>query len=72
MFSMSFAPDIAAAAAAANRAQVQMALAAKMAKMNAASDQSVVQLIEAANANLQQVTKAALPSGHGGSVDISV
>ena len=58
---MSFAPNIAAAA-----------VAAKMAKMNAANDHSVVQLIEAANANLQQSAKAATPPGLGTSVDISV
>lgn len=69
---MSSVANIALAAAAANQAQVQMALAAKLAKMNASSEQSVVQLIEAANANLQQVTKAALPSGLGASLDISV
>ena len=69
---MSSITNIAAAAAAANQAQVQMALAAKLARMNASSEQSVVQLIEAANANLQQVTKASLPSGLGTSIDISV
>lgn len=49
-----------------------MALAAKLAKQNASNEQSVVQLIEAANANLQKVSKAALPSGLGASLDISV
>jgi len=69
---MSFAANIAGAAVAAKQAQVQMALAAKMAKMNAGNEQSVVQLIESASANLQQAAKAAAPLGLGTSVDISV
>ncbi len=68
---MSSTTTIAAAAVAANQAQLQMAVAAKMAKMNAESAQSVVALIEAANANMQEVTKAALPPGVGTSLDIS-
>ncbi len=66
---MSSAVNIAAAAA--NQAQLQMALAAKFAKMNAQSAQSVVQLIESANANLQQVVKSATGPGVGASLDIS-
>ena len=52
---MSSAVSIAAAMLAANQARVQMALAAKFAKMNAGTAQSVVQLIEAANTNLQKI-----------------
>lgn len=68
---MSSVANIAAAAAAARQGQVQMALAAKLAKMNAGNQQSVVQLLEAADANMQQVAKAALPPGLGTSLDIS-
>lgn len=69
---MSSVANIALAAVAAKQAQTQMALAAKLAKMNAGNQRSVVQLIEAANANLQQVAKSALPDGVGASIDISV
>lgn len=69
---MSSVANIAAAAVAAKQAQVQMAVAAKLAKMNAANEQSVVQLLDAANANLQQAAKAPLPPGLGTSLDISV
>jgi hypothetical protein len=69
---MSSVVNIATAAAASSRAQVQMAVAAKFVKMNADSAQSVVQLIEAANANLQQVVNSATGPGVGESVDISV
>ncbi len=68
---MSSVVNIAAAAVAANQAQLQMALAAKFAKMNAQSAQSVVQLIESANANMQQVVKSAPAPGVGASLDIS-
>ncbi|MGD9867774.1 MAG: hypothetical protein AB7U38_07235 [Hyphomicrobiales bacterium] len=62
---------MAAAAVAANHAQVQLALAAKLAKSNAASERSVVGLIEAANQNMQTMVKSALAPGVGGTVDIS-
>lgn len=68
---MSSIDNIAAAAAATSQAKVQMALAAKLAKMNSLNDQSVVQLIESANASLQQAVKSALPPGVGGNLDIS-
>ncbi|MGI9385028.1 MAG: hypothetical protein ACR2PO_17895 [Methyloligellaceae bacterium] len=68
---MSSTASIAAAAVTANQAQVQTAIAAKIAKMNADSAQSVVALLEAASANIEQLTKAALPEGVGSSVDIS-
>ena len=69
---MSSSVAIASAAVAANQAQVQMALAAKLAKANADSAQSVVQLIEAANANLQSIAKSATAPGVGETLDISV
>ena len=68
---MSSTVSIASAAVAANQAQVQMALAAKLAKMNAENAQSVVTLIESANANLTEIVKSALEPGIGTSVDIS-
>lgn len=68
---MSSVVSIATAAVAANQARVQMALAARLAKMNAGNAQSVVQLIEAANANLQKVVQSALADGVGGNIDIS-
>ena len=68
---MSSVVSIATTMLAANQARVQMALAAKLAKMNAGNEQSVVQLIEAANANLQEAVQSALASGVGGNLDIS-
>lgn len=68
---MSSVTGIAAAAAAANQAQLQMALAAKIAKMNASSAQSVVALLEASTENLEQIAQSSLPPGVGGKVDIS-
>lgn len=62
---------IASAAAAANKAQVQMAMAAKFAKMNTAMTLSVVALIEAANENLQQVSNAATAPHVGTRLDVS-
>jgi hypothetical protein len=61
----------AAATAATARAQVQMAVAARLARINAGSAQSVVDLIESAGANLEQAAKAVLPPGVGTSLDIS-
>ena len=52
----------------AKAAEVQMAVAAKMMKMNAA--QSVVQVIEAAQQNLDRLANVA--AGIGGNLDISV
>lgn len=69
---MSIVANIAGAAAASKQAQVQLAVAAKLLKSNASSEQSVAQLIEAAGANLQQAAKAAVPPGLGVSLDISV
>ncbi len=67
---MSSNVNIAAAAAATSQAKVQMALAAQLAKMNTLNDQSVVQLIESANASLQQAVQSALPPGVGANLDI--
>ena len=62
---------IAAAAAASNQAQVQMAVAAKIAKMNAGAERSVAQLLEASAKNMKAVVNNTAP-GVGGVVDISV
>jgi len=50
--------------------EAQLALAARFAKMNAASQQSVAQLLEAANQNMQKLADAA--NGLGQNIDISV
>lgn len=62
--------NIAAAAAMASQAQLQSALSAKFAKSNANAEQSVVQLLESANTNLQQVVNSATASGVGSNLDI--
>jgi hypothetical protein len=62
--------SIAAGLTAARTAQVQLALVAKMMKMNAEAAQSVVGLIEAAQQNLEQL--AATGPGIGGNLDITV
>ena len=62
--------SIAAGLVAAKTAQTQMAIAAKMMKMNAEAAQSVVALIDASQANLAQLASAG--PGLGGNVDISV
>lgn len=63
--------SIASAAAASSQAQVQVAIAAKIAKFNAASERSVVDLLNAAQQNIEAVTSAA-PAGTGQLLDISV
>ena len=68
---MSSTVNIAAAAVTANQAQVQQTLAGKFAKSNATTEQSVVQLIEAANASLQQLVQSAASTGIGVNLDIS-
>ncbi len=64
-------PSLAAAAAASSQAQVQMAVAGKIAKMNAGAERSVAQLLEASAENMKAVVNNTAP-GVGGVVDISV
>ena len=54
----------------AKAAEVQMAVAAKMMRMNADATQSVVQAIDAAQENLNRLPNVA--PGIGGNLDISV
>jgi hypothetical protein len=54
----------------AQTARLQMAVAAKMIAMNASADQSVVQLIDAAQQNAKSLANVA--AGIGGNLDISV
>lgn len=68
---MSFVSGVAAAAVSASQAEVKLAVAAKIAKMNAESEASVATLIESASQNLQQVVKSATAPGVGGNLDIS-
>ena len=63
--------SIAASAVANQQAQTQLAVAAKIAQFNAASERSVVDLVNAAQANLEAVTSSAGP-GKGAVLDISV
>lgn len=60
--------SLAAAFAGAQTAQLQMAAAAKMMKMNAQAQGAVVQVLEAAQENMKALTAA----GIGGNIDISV
>jgi hypothetical protein len=62
--------SIANAFIAAQMAQVQTAMAAKMLKMNADSAGNAVKLLEAAQQNMNSLANVA--SGVGGSLDISV
>ncbi len=59
---------LATAFAGAQTAQLQMAVAAKMMKMNAQAQGAVVQVLEAAQENM----KALVAAGVGGNLDISV
>ena len=59
--------SIASAFIGAKTAQVQMAVAAKMMKMNANADRSIAQLLDAAQQNASN-----LAAGVGGKLDISV
>jgi hypothetical protein len=54
----------------AKAAKVQMAVAARMLKMNADAAKSVVQVIDAAQENLNRLANVA--AGTGGNLDISV
>jgi hypothetical protein len=62
--------SLASSLVAARVGQVQIAMAAKMMKMNAESAQSVVTLLDAAQENLQQLTARA--DGMGSRLDITV
>ena len=59
---------LASAFASASATQTQIALGAEMLKMNAEAAASIVQVLEETLA----ATKAALPTGVGGTLDISV
>jgi hypothetical protein len=61
---------LATALVGAKAAEVQMAFAAKMLRMNADAAKSVVQVIEAAQENLNRLANVA--AGTGGNLDISV
>jgi hypothetical protein len=63
--------SIAASAVASQQSQTQLAVAAKIAKFNASAERSVVDLVNAAQENLQAVTSSAGP-GKGAVLDISV
>ena len=60
--------SLATAFAGAQTAQLQMAAAAEMMKMNAQAQGAVVKVIEAAQENMKALTAAGL----GGNLDISV
>jgi hypothetical protein len=62
--------SIAAAAVAAKAAEMQMAVAARMLRMNADAASQVVNLIEAAQQNLDKL--ANVPAGIGQNLDLSV
>lgn len=64
------AASLAAAFVAARAGQVQLAVAAKMMRMNADSAQSVVALLEAGLANIDRLANVA--AGIGGNLDVSV
>jgi hypothetical protein len=62
--------DLASAFVAARAGQTQLAVAAKMLRMNAESAQAVVQLLEAGQANIDKLANVA--AGIGGNLDVSV
>jgi len=61
--------DLASAFVAARAGQTQLAVAAKMLRMNAESAQAVVQLLEAGQANIDKLANVA--AGIGGNLDVS-
>ena len=61
---------LASAFVGAKAAEVQMAVAAKMMKMNADAAKSIVQVLDAAQENLNRLANVA--AGIGGNLDISV
>ena len=62
--------SVAAAMSGASAASAQMALAAKMMRMNADAEASVAKLVDAAQQNLQQL--AGVAAGLGQNLDIHV
>jgi hypothetical protein len=62
--------SVAAAMTGASAASTQMALAAKMMRMNADAEASIAKLIDSAQQNLQQI--ASTTAGVGQNLDISV
>jgi len=62
--------SIASTFIAAQMAQVQTAVAAKMLRMNADSAQNAVKLLEAAQQNMNSLANVA--SGIGGNIDLTV
>lgn len=63
--------SLAHATAASKQGQVQIAVASKIAKMNAGAERAVADLVEAGSQNLQKVVSST-SSGVGGLVDITV
>ena len=61
---------LAAALVAAQSSQTQVALATQMVKMNAQADAAVVQLVDAAQQNMNSLANVA--NGVGGNLNISV
>jgi hypothetical protein len=61
--------SLATAFVAARQGEVQMAVAAKMMRMNADSAQAVVALLDAAQKNFEQLANVA--AGVGGNLDIT-
>jgi hypothetical protein len=61
---------VAAAMSGASAASAQMAIAAKIVRMNADAEASVAKLIDAAQQNLQQLANAA--AGLGQNLDVSI
>jgi hypothetical protein len=61
--------DLASAFVSASAGQTQLAVAAKMLRMNADADQSVVKLLQAGQANIDKLANVA--SGIGGNLDVS-
>jgi hypothetical protein len=62
--------DLASAFVAARAGQAQLAVAAKMLRMNADSEQSIVKLLQASQANIDRLANVA--AGIGGNLDVSV
>ena len=62
--------DLASAFVAAQAGQTQLAVAAKMLRMNADAAQSVVKLLEAGQANIDKLANVA--AGVGSNLDVSV